>query len=392
MKPPAPIAFVVPRCGLEVVGGAETQCLQVAQRMARKAEVEILTTCAQDYMTWQNAYAPGMELLNGLVIRRFPVSKPRNVPAFDCMTSILHDLGAEATIEIQEAWMRAQGPLSPELALYLRRHGADYRAVIFFPYQYATTYFNLPQVAGKSILAPCAHDDWCIRFSMWDAFFRQPASFLYNTPEERDFLRGRFPSAALSGVVAGVGVEPPASAIGDRFRCSAGIEGPILLYVGRIEESKGCLDLVDHFLRLKQGGYPGKLVLLGRAWMSIPNHPDILALGFVAEQNKWDALDAADWLIMPSPYESLSIVMLEAWAAGTPTLCRAGSDVLVGQTRRAQGGLWYEGAEEFVAVIQNVGQEVRQRLGSQGREHVLREYAWERVIQVYHEQVQKIGP
>src|SRR4029078_6937434 len=54
------IAFVPPRYGDDVVGGAETVLRQAAERLAGRGwEVEILTTCARDHYSWANAYPAG---------------------------------------------------------------------------------------------------------------------------------------------------------------------------------------------------------------------------------------------------------------------------------------------------------------------------------------------
>jgi len=392
MKANGSLAFVVPRCGHDVVGGAESHCLMLAEHLAQRMRVEILTTCAQDYMTWKNAFKPGTQRHGNLIIRRFPVAAPRNVIAFDCMSMILQEQTGTAPLGLQEAWMRAQGPRSPGLSRYLAMHGHTYRNIIFIPYQYATTYFNLPLVQERAILAPLAHDDWCIQFSMWDHIFALPRTFFFNTPEEQSLLSRRFPCTELNGTVVGVGIDPPSDVSAIRFRQKSNVNDPFVLYLGRVDPSKGCLDLISHFLELKQAGYRGKLLLLGKAWMSIPKHPDIIALGFVEEQAKWDALAAADWLIMPSPYESLSLVMLESWAVGTPTLCRAGCDVLMGQTRRAQGGLWYDGAQEFIAVLTTIPDSVRRRLGNQGQRYVQKEYAWSKILQTCHKLLDRLVP
>ena len=376
-------AFVVPRCGHEVNGGAEQLCLQVAERLARRMSVEILTTCALDYMTWENHYAPGEERIGSLIVRRFPVAEVRDVAAFNALSEQLVSRKEKPTATEQEAWMRAQGPWSPAMLEYLDAHHERYDAFVFLPYLYATTYFGLPKVANRALLAPLAHDEWTIHLPMWDAFFELPRGFIFQTLEERDFLRRRFPRAQLEGPVLGVGVEAPNGTSAERFKKRYLIQSPFLIYVGRIDPSKGCDVMFSHFLALKQRGYTGKLVLLGRAWMPIPDHPDIVSLGFIEESAKWDAIAAADWLIVPSPYESLSIVLLEAWAVGTPTISNADCAVLVGQSRRSNAGLWYQSVEEFCRVVQSVDAATRQQLGAQGAQFVAETYRWSHIESMY---------
>ena len=378
------VAFIVQRCGAEVNGGAEAHCLQIAQRMSKHWETEVLTTCALDYMTWEDSYPPGPEEVGGTTIRRFPVDYPRDVEQFNRLSGELHARQADATIEEQEHWMRAQGPVSSALFDYLEEQQDAYDAFIFFGYLYATTYFGLPRVREKAFLAPLAHDEWTIYFSMWDRFFALPQQLIFNTSFEREFLHKRFPRLQLNGPVVGVGIDPPETIDPERFRARYGFTEPFLLYVGRIDESKGCKTMIDCFLRARNGGrIPHKLVLIGTEVMPIPFHDDVVHLGFVEDQEKWDAMAACDWLIMPSPHESLSMVLLEAWTAGRPAIVTAEADVLTGQCRRSNAGLWYGNAEEFEAIIRTVTDETKIALGRQGRGFALQHYSWERVQSDY---------
>jgi len=386
------VAFVVQRCGREVNGGAEALCLIIAQRMAAYWQAEVLTTCALDYVDWANHYPPGEENIDGILVRRFAVAAPRDTEAFNRLSSQLQPRSATAALEEQEAWMRAQGPWSPELLAYIEKHADDYDAFVFFGYLYAQTYFGLPKVASKAILAPLAHDEWTIHLNMWSPFFLLPKGFVFNTIEERDFLLRRFPSARLDGPVVGVAVDRPTDIDPVRFRREYGVNDGFILYIGRIDPSKGCDELFDYFIRQRATGLgPTKLVLIGRAVMPIPDHPDVISLGFVSEQTKWDALAACDALVMPSAYESLSMVLLEAWAVGKPVIVNGRCEVLVGQCRRANGGVWYENFAEFSRALACL-QDGRNPgvLGRQGWRFVRKHYTWPVIEQAYLDVVAEI--
>src|SRR4028118_1252497 len=116
------VAFVVQRCGLEVNCGAETLCLKIAERMSQYWDTEILTTCALDYMTWQNHYSPGITEISGVKVNRFPVSKQRDIRGFNHLSEKIYPRLKEASIQEQEAWMLAQGPSSPGLIAYVEQH------------------------------------------------------------------------------------------------------------------------------------------------------------------------------------------------------------------------------------------------------------------------------
>lgn len=384
------VAFIVQRCGPEVNGGAELHCFQAALRMSRHWETEILTTCALDYVSWANHYPAGIEHVEGITIRRFPVDQPRDIKKFNRLSEDIHRRLHTVSMEEQHAWMRAQGPLSPALAEYVTQHKNHYDRFIFFTYLYATTYFILPLVREKAWLVPTAHDEWPIYLSMWQSFFTLPKVFLFNTIEERDFLKRLFAHAALEGPIAGVGIEPQGPISPEAFRTDYNIHDPFLLYVGRIDASKGCEALFRCFIELKHR-YPSplKLILLGKAVMPIPAHPDIISLGFVDDRTKWNALAGCEWLVNPSPHESLSMVVLEAWRTRKPVLVTQACDVLVGQCRRANGGLWYDNYAEFEYIINNIDDSIKQSLGRRGYAYVMEHYTWEAIEKIYLEVAEK---
>lgn len=379
------VAFVVQRCGVEVNGGAEQLCLQVAQRMAAHWQVEILSTCAHDYVTWANHYPEGEELVSGVKIRRFVVDGERDNEAFNDLSRDLAARQQQTTAFEQAEWMRAQGPMSSSLLTFLEKNIDEYVVFIFFGYLYAQSYFGLQRVARKAILAPFAHDEWPMYFSMWNEHFCKPRAFVFSTFEEKAFLQKRFPHAALNGEIVGVGIERPHNIDVGAFRNQYGITERFLLYVGRVDPSKGCDTMFEHYLRWQsETNSDVRLVVVGGAVMPIPEHPSITHLGFVDDATKWNALAACQALIMPSPHESLSMVLLEAWSVMRPVIVNGACDVLVGQCRRANGGLWFDNYDEFSAAANTlVSGAMAVQLGKQGHAFVEREYAWEHIEQKY---------
>ena len=154
---------------------------------------------------------------------------------------------------------------------------------------------------------------------------------------------------------------------------------PYVLYVGRIDRNKGCADLFRYFSSfVAETAKPLELLLIGSAVMDIPGHPAIRHLGFLSEQDKFDALSGARVLLMPSPYESLSVVVLEAWAMGRPVLVNAACRVLEGQCMRSGGGLFYRGYSEFADALRRLATDatLRAALGAAGQVYVRAEYDW----------------
>ena len=363
----------------------------MAKQLGSAFDVELLTTCATNYETWRNAEPDGHERIDGVHVRRFPVDHERDRARFERLSrAIIYTPGA--SIDEQERWMRAQGPMSTQLLDYLDTFGTRYAAVIFFSYLYATTYFGLPIVEDRAILAPLAHDEWPLTFSLWDPFFARPAEFVFVSEEERTLVQRRFPALGIDGEIAEIGITPPAEISAARFRAATGIEGAFLLYLGRIDPSKGCDELLADYARFRAGSaQPPRLVLIGERHMEIAAGPGVAVLGPVDERTKWDAVAACEVFVMPSPYESLSIAVLEAWTQGRPVLVNGRSETLVGQCRRAGGGLWYVNADEFGVALEMLDAPTRALLGARGREYVERRYTWQRVEAVYRSVIERLA-
>lgn len=375
------VAFVVVRCGEDVIGGAESMCLQIAAHLRDAVNVEILTTCARDYRTWRNVYPAGNTTVGGVHVRRFPVDAPRNVARFDRLSRAIVNAAEAASPQAQDRWMQAQGPLSTKLLEYVRDHEALYDAFVFCGYLYATTALALPSVAHKAVLLPFAHDEWPIHLPMWDAIFTSVRAVVPMTEEEHAFLRRRFSAFAAHPITTIPSADPPGGRDAMRFRAEFGITEPFLLYLGRVERSKGVEELFDFFLRYRASHATSlKLVVAGSLHAHVLSDPNIAVLGAIDERAKWDALEACELLVMPSEYESLSLAVLEAWACAKPVLVNARSAVLIGQCRRSGGGVWYASYAEFSAALDLLDAPVRQQLGRQGKAYVSIAYDWDRAV------------
>lgn len=163
------------------------------------------------------------------------------------------------------------------------------------------------------------------------------------------------------------------------------------LYLGRVDVMKGCREMLEHFARLaSEPDLAGlKLVLVGKQRMEVPKHPGVLGLGFVDDAERDAALDAADFLVMPSPHESLSMVTLEASAAGKPVLVNAACEVLDQYVGQAGAGLSYRDYEQFRAAVRELLAEPRRAaaLGQAGAAYVADHYGWEPVLTAYEQEM-----
>lgn len=401
------IAFIVQRYGAEILGGSEYHCRLIAERIALKHDVDVLTTCARDYITWENHYPEGTDRIRGVTVRRFKNARTRDITAFNQYSDwIFHHPHSR---EDELSWLEQQGPWCPDLINHLTKHHRGYDALIFFTYLYAPTVLGLQIDPARSILVPTAHDEPAIRLGIYREMFTKPAAVAFNTDVEKNFLKTTFEFRAAAEETVGCGVDllqdaaqadepepeddeelhkrldPHLRARGAQFRRRHRLQGQFLLYGGRIDAGKGCEELIEYFSTYVQEGGEASLVLMGVKLMPLPEDPFIRFAGRLSDQERVHALEAATIVVVPSPYESLSLLALESFAVGTPVLANARSEVLVEHCRKSNAGLYYADRDEFSECLRLLvaDQSLRALLGQQGREYVRANYRWDVILAKY---------
>jgi len=387
------VAIVVQRYGADINGGAEQHARYVAEHLATHVEVEVLTTCAhRDYISWKNELPAGKEMVHGIAVHRFPVAVERNPVEFaKWSTKVFTE---QHSLRDELAWLEAEGPTSPALIDYIKQHEADYDYFIFFSFRYHHSFHGCRAVPGKAILVPTAERDGALGLALYPPVFRGVRAFMYNSFEERALIHGVSDNQSVPGVVVGVGSEIPERSNAGRFRQKFGMRDRFAIYVGRIDENKGCVELFEFFEHYSASLVDGMhLVLIGTAHVPIPQHPKIHHLGFVEDEDKYDAMAAAELLIMPSYLESLSMVALEAWAMGKPVLANAKCDVLQGQCLRSNAGLFYENFGEFAETLRAIDTtpSLQAALGRNGRAFFERHYAWPVIEKKYVDMLEQLS-
>jgi len=374
---PRKIAIVVQRYGLEINGGAEYHARLIAEKLSRHFVVEVFTTTAYDYITWDHFYEKQRETLNGVLVNRFRVAKPRNPQTFGRIQHLVFHEEHSAADELR--WLEEEGPLVPGLIQELERREGEFAYFIFFSYRYYHSYWGVKRLARKAILVPTAEHDQVVYLNLFKDFFSLPAAIVYNSPEEKELLNRVSGNSSVYGDVVGVGSEIPIRFDPDGVRRELGISGKYAVYIGRLDENKGVPELLRFYLRLlgEEKNIPD-LLLIGKALIDIPEHLRIRHLGFRNDQEKFDLLKGCEFLIIPSQFESLSMVTLEAWAVGKPVLANGRTEVLRGQCRRSNAGLWYGNYDEFkeaFLILQEDG-ELGERLGANGEKFFQANYSW----------------
>jgi glycosyltransferase involved in cell wall biosynthesis len=423
------LAFIVQRYGTEVLGGSEYHCRLIAERLAPQHDVEVLTTCAQDYITWRNEYPEGIDRIRGVTVRRFANQQTRDIAAFDRYSDWIFNNAHTRDDEME--WLKQQGPWSPALVSYLQANHQRYDVLIFFTYLYATTVVGVGVNPARSVLVPTAHDEPAIQLGIYKEVFSKPAAIMFNTDIERRFLKEQFEKLPPLEETVGVGVDLPQhqpyprmpvpaddqagdegaenstasadeaavrefpshlTARGAVFRRRHRLYGPIALYGGRIDPGKGCEELIEYFSRYVQAGGDATLALMGVKLMALPEEPFIKFAGLLSDRERLQALEAATVVLCPSPYESLSLLALEALSVGTPILVNGRSPVLVEHCVRSNGGLYYSDGDEFVECLKLLVRDDRLRaeMGRNGREYVRSNYRWDVVLGKYEKVFAKI--
>jgi len=379
----AKIAFINQRYGLEINGGSEYYTRLIAEQLAKKHEVEVLTTCALSHDDWKNYYNHGIHNVNGITVRRFPTTQNR-LPG--------HPRDGEK-------WVDDQGPFVPELIDYIKNHKNEYN--VFFPvtYLFYPTVRSIPLIAEKSVVIPTAHNEHLIYYPVYkrvfgtDKNFTKPAAFLFLTEEEREFVHKLFNNHSIPCLVAGVGVDLPTNIDDNRFRKKYGITEDYCLYIGRIDEAKGCKAMLYYFNEYKKrNNNDMKLVLMGKNTFKIHKHNEIIQLGFVSEEDKFDGLLGAKVLWLNSMFESLSIVVLEAFSLGIPVLVNEHCEVLKGHCVKSNAGLYYKGYFEFEGALNYLLTHKKEYaiMSNNAKKYIEQHYRWDIVMENFDKAIELV--
>lgn len=405
------IAFIVQRYGTEVNGGAEYLCRLFAERLTAQYTVDVLTSCALEYVEWANHYPAGTTELNGVTVLRFPTGHTRQHEELDVMTQKLFRrakqqpspwvapfetvgrlLTGRTNHRFGQLWARYQGPYVPGLIQYLTENHGQYDALIFVTYLYYPTIAGLAIAPHKSIFIPTAHDELPIYVPLFRRLFRLPKAILYLTTGEKRFVNATFHNEAIYSDMIGVGIDvAPATAV-DLAIDLPNIDAPYLIYIGRIDPAKCCDELFDYFIRFKENNPSSlKLVLVGQAFMPIPEHPDVMPVGFVDEAVKVALLKAAKALVISSIYESLSMVTLESFAYGIPVIANQNGEVIRDHIDISQAGVLYGDYDGFERAVQQVLTQDSAEMARNGRAYIAQNYTWGTVLAKINKAIAYVG-
>jgi glycosyltransferase involved in cell wall biosynthesis len=407
-------AFITPRYGGEISSGPEHACRLLAERVAERHDVDVITTCARDERTWENEYAEGTDKMRGVVVRRFSVSQPHDAVLFNRVTQRLTADPHSREDELE--WVKCLGPWSPGLIDHLKRQHRVYDALVFFSLYHATTVHGLGIAPDRSLLFPHVRLGAPLRFSLWEELLRVPRGIGLFSGSERRLIRDYVRVTPGFEEVVGIGIEPaqrqtyprhqqdPADAPeredgdspddeateepgylegrGVPFRRRHRLYGPVAIYAGRVEPDNGCEEMLEYFDSYASADADTSLVLMGLKMMKVPDEPYVRLAGVLPARERMVAYEAADVTIAPPSDDLLAQPLLESLAVGTPVLACARNEAAVEHCRRANAGLYYSNREEFVEGLRTImtNARLRERLGENGRTYVRTHHRWDAVM------------
>jgi len=269
------IAFVVPRYGVEVIGGAETLARMFAENLRkRNIDVEVLTTCALNHFTWDNYWKEGKYFINDVPVNRFSVNNRNKELFFNIQNRIINHM--KVSVDDQLLWAK-ESVNSDSLYSYISNNIDKFDHLIFLPYMFGTTFFGSMVYPEKSILIPCLHDEVYSHLPIYRVMFNKVKGIIFNTEEEMKLGEYLFYLDKYRCAVVGMGFDYNISTNPEDFRKKFDIYDDFILYVGRREEGKNVALLIKYFLRYKKRrGSNLKLVLLGGGEVDIRSDDIIL--------------------------------------------------------------------------------------------------------------------
>lgn len=398
------IAIIVQQYGQEMYGGAELHCMRLAEELNTLYDVEVLTTCSIDFLTWADHYRAGKTSINNVKVRRFKVSQLRNWEEMHKLEKrvkiknngikekkgikwffkklLLHNQN-RAGKEDYINWVLAQGPTTPDLISYIKKHEKDYDCLIFFTYLYYPAVLGIGISPAKTIFIPLAHDEWAIYMPVFEPMFNSPACIMYNTMAEKRLVNRIFKNESVYSEIAGTWVDIPEDISEYDVKAEMKINCDYILYVGRIDDFKIPKQDFEWVLKyLQKTKKKLKFVLIGNSYIRIPESEYIMHLGFVDKVTKFNLIKQSVFLFQPSRFESLSMVLLEAFSMGKPVLVHQDCEVMKDHVDQSGGGYYYNDYAGFKHAFDQLSgnESLNRSMGQFGKRYVDENYSCEKII------------
>jgi type III pantothenate kinase len=275
----------------------------------------------------------GVERLNGVTVRRFPV--------FSHLGHTRRQLARWADwakLPFRDR-LRAlfNGPLILGMTEAIARFEADLVLASSFPFLHMHYALRGGRRSGKPVvLLGALHttDAWGFDRPMIYRAIGQAAAYVAYTQHERDYLiRRRIDPAKITTIGAGIDLAQFAAADGHTLRRRYGWgAAPVIGFVGNLAQRKGVHHLLAAMPQLWAAYPAAKLLLAGGAGAFTPTLEEMVApftagdphrvviLKDFKEAEKAAIFATCDLIVFPSSEESFGLVLLEAWACAKPVV------------------------------------------------------------------------
>ncbi|MGH9016415.1 MAG: glycosyltransferase family 4 protein [Acidimicrobiales bacterium] len=380
------LGLVIPRYGVEVVGGTEHWLRLLCQQLAaaRRWRVEVFTTCALSAATWSDELPPGDVVIEGVTVHRHRSVSGRDPRYLEMYDSIRADPGRVPDDEARR-FIDLVGPVCPDALEQAAASDCDLIALT--PYLFWPSVVGTPRLGRRVVFHGAAHDEPELHLRIMREVFTSVGGFAFNSFAERALVERTFAVTGIPGAVIGNTVsegegDPDAA----RIALGLGADEPFVLCVGRVDRAKGSHALAALWRRYRRRRPQApRLVLLGPVHASLAGDDDVVVAGLRSEEVKWGALRGCTFLLAPSPWESFSLVVLEAWLAGQCVVVNGRSEAAVEHCRRSGGGLWFSDAVEFEVTVDRVlgDADLRGEMARRGGDYARRQFSWTAVLDRY---------
>ncbi|HMO17284.1 MAG TPA: glycosyltransferase [Oligoflexia bacterium] len=380
------LAAVLPRYGSSLGGGAETLVRELFLALNKDPfllpylSLEVLTTCAVDHRTWENALPAGPSEEDGILIRRFLVDD-RNLEVFIGAEQKLNK-GFQLSSSEQISWLE-NSVNSSALYEFLITEEKKYDLIFFAPYLFGTSFWGSQLVRDKAVLVPCLHDEAYAYLPVFRNLFRHVRGVMWNAAPEEELANNLYniPGLRDKGIEVGMGFESSSS---DVSRVHSPHPRPYILYSGRKETGKNLHYLIDCYEDYRsKSSDPFDFLIIGSGSIDFRNDlpSGVYDKGFVSENEKKIILSNASLFVQPSTNESFSIVLMEAWLEGTPVLVHSDCAVTTHHVRKSGGGYFFRSKQEFNDILTKIKNDPSESIikGESGKKFVSEVYSWEAV-------------
>ncbi|EEI92624.1 glycosyltransferase, group 1 family protein [Sphingobacterium spiritivorum ATCC 33300] len=402
------IGLITVRYGLEINGGAEFHCRMLAERLAPQNEIDVLTTTIRNYVSFENPFPTGEEVINQIKVLRFSNTeydhqrfrqaekkakwsrKIRRLIFRFKLSSVIFKLFPVWNFKITEEYelMRLHKFYSKDLIDYIKARHHEYDALIFFSYENPLTQLGIMVAPQKSILMPAAHLEGMLFRSINSHSFTKAAFIAFNTDTERQMCHQLFQHKMSPNSVVAVGTTLSEPENAENIKKNYPVPEHYILYSGRVTSEK-LNSLINDFLQYKQQN-PGdlRLVLTGDIMMEKTVSDEIVYMGFVPEPVKTYLMMHAMAIINPSTVESLSLLTLEALSLGKFIIANKKCNVMREHERKSNGAVQcYSSFVSFTTILNMVVNypEKLIEIRKNAEKYVEDNYNWDKVIRQYQQ-------